>query len=91
MKMAEVLRIFRKVNNYSGQEVAERMGVQVAYVSRVERILDQQITLETLQKFAAAFNVGAYEILKIYELSEKENWNFQKTMFEVVKIYLVEK
>jgi len=87
MKLGETIRIFRIANDYSTKQVAECCGISSTYVSEVEST-HKNPSLETLKSFASCFKVPASTLMKICEKSEEENWTFQKTLLETLKIYV---
>lgn len=89
MKLGKIIRIFRIANNYSTKQVAECCGVSSTYVSEVEN-MHKNPSLETLKSFAHCFKVPTSMLMKICEQSEEENWSFQKTLLETLKIYVGE-
>jgi len=89
MKLGETLRIFRIANNFSTKEVAKSIGMSSTYVSEVESS-HKNPSLETLKKFSSCFNVRVSTLMEISEQSEEHQWNFQKTLLEILKIYVDE-
>ena len=89
MKLGETIRIFRIACDYGTKKLADECKVSSTYVSEVEHG-NKNPSLETLKDFARALKVPTSTILKICELSEEGNWNYQKTLLETLKIYVGE-
>ena len=86
MQLGEVIRIFRIANDYSTKQVAQQCGISSTYVSEVEN-MHKKPSLKSLKSFAECFKVSTSTLMKICEQSEEYNWNFQKTLLEILKIY----
>ena len=87
MTIGEIIRIFQIANEYSNSELAEKSLMSESMVSQLKSG-EKKIDLSKIEVFARAFNVRASQIYLIYELSEEENWAFQKTLLEVLKLYV---
>ena len=83
MKIGEVLRIFRIINDKSVAEVANEAGCSCSYVYDVEDD-KKNAGLDRIKKFAGVYRVNASQIFSIQERSVSENWSFQKTMLEAL-------
>ena len=88
MKLGEIIRIFRIANGYTMKQLAENSSLSVVYISELEAIRKKNPSSDTIEKLANAFNVSSEQLLKIAKLSEEGKWNFQKTLLEVLKIYV---
>ena len=89
MTIGRILQIFRVINNYSTKQLAELLNVSQAFITDLENG-KKTPSLETTNQIAKAFNVSPSTILRIHEFSEKNNGDFNKTLLEVVKIYVSE-
>lgn len=87
MTIGEIIRIFQIANEYSNSELAEKSLMSESMVSQLKSG-EKKIDLSKIEVLARAFNVRASQIYLIYELSEEENWVFQKTLLEVLKLYV---
>lgn len=87
MTIGEVIRIFQIANGYSNSELAEKSLMSESMVSQLKSG-EKKVDLSKIELLARAFNVRASRIYLIYELSEEENWAFQKTLLEVLKLYV---
>lgn len=83
MKLGEVLRIFRIINDKSVKEVANELGCSITHVSDVEHNR-KNAGLDRIKKFAGVYKVNASQVFSIQESSALNNWNFQKTMYEAL-------
>ena len=87
MQLGEVIRIFRIANDYSTKQVAQQCGISSTYVSEVEN-MHKKPSLKSLNVFSECFKVTTSTLMMICEQSEEDNWNFQKTLLEILKIYV---
>ena len=87
MKLGEIIKIFRIANDYSTKQVAEACGISSTYVSEVENC-HKNPSLETLRTMAYCFKVSRSTLVKIWEQSEDNGWDFQKTLLETLKLYV---
>lgn len=89
MNIGEVIRIFRIANDWNIKEFAKKNKVSSTYITEVEKG-NKSPSLKILQKFAEVLKVNLSDIFCIYEKSEENKWNFQKTLYEVLRIYITE-
>ena len=87
MKLGETIKVFRIANDYTNKQFAELCGVSSTYVTEVENN-HKTPSYDMLKKIAVVYKVPASEIMRIHEMSEEENWSFQKTLLETLKIYV---
>ena len=90
MKFGETIRIFRIANDYSITQVAKMTGISKSYISDLESGKKERVSLEVFRAIADCFKVRRCNILQIQEYSEKGKWTFQKTLLEVLRIYVGE-
>lgn len=87
--IGRVLKMFRIANGYSLTEVAELMKVTHPYISAIEGG-NKKVGHNTLQSFANAYKVGAYEIMdsvRYYEgINGDELKKYQLTFLKVLEI-----
>lgn len=79
MKIGEVLKIFRLINDMKEKETAEKIAGTISFVSSIEANRINPI-IDTVKRFAKAYNVEYGQIVDIYEQSEKNSWDYNKTM-----------
>jgi transcriptional regulator with XRE-family HTH domain len=79
MKMGEVLKIFRLINDIKENEAAKRIAGTISFVSSIESGRVNPIC-ETIKRFAKAYNVDPAQILFVQKESEKNNCDYRKTM-----------
>lgn len=60
--IGEALRLIRVYHDLKQNQVAERLGLSTSYVSEIERG-QRKPTLETVEKYARAFDMPASSIL----------------------------
>lgn len=89
MKLGTTIRIFRIANNYSSKELANMAGISTSHILMIEN-LHRHPSYSTLDEIANALNVTPEDITKMSNLSEENNWDYKKTLFEVLKIYMDE-
>jgi transcriptional regulator with XRE-family HTH domain len=61
--LARNIKNFRKIRNWSQENLAEKAGLSVVYLSDIERG-NKWPYLDTMVKLASAFNIEVYELLK---------------------------
>lgn len=83
MKLGEVLRIFRIINDKTVKQVANELGCAISPVCDVEHGR-RNLSWDRIKKFADVYKVDASQIFTIQERSTLNNWNFQKTMHEAL-------
>jgi transcriptional regulator with XRE-family HTH domain len=66
LKFGEVIRMFRKDQNLSQEELAFKAGVHRTYIGMIERG-EKNITLENIQKLSRALNISMKTIFEILE------------------------
>lgn len=88
MQLGEIIRFFRIANDYTMKQLAESSGLSQVYISELETMRKKNPSPDTIAKLANAFNVSTEQLLKVAKLSEEDKWNFQKTLLEVLKIYV---
>lgn len=89
MKLGQIIKIFRIANNYSTKQLGEKMGTSSTYINELE-CSGKKPSLKMLNKISDAFNVPTSTLVKIWEQSEDNGWDFQKTLFETLKLYFDE-
>lgn len=90
MSIGETMKIFRIANNYTAKKLSQESGVSVSVITALERNTTQRPSISTLRALSQAFELPLSTIFDIQELSERESWDFQKTLLEVLKIYVGE-
>lgn len=86
MKIGEIIKIFRIVNQVTTCQLAEKVEVTQTFITKIEKGR-KQVPPRLLEKIAEAFDIEEDVIIKISRDSEKNSWSFQKTLFEVLKAY----
>lgn len=66
LKFGEVIRMLRKDQNISQEELAFKAGVHRTYIGMIERG-EKNITLENIQKLSHALNISMKTIFEILE------------------------
>lgn len=79
-----VLRLVRIARDMSTKDLAQKMGVSPTYVSEVETN-KKSPSLEMLSKFSSALGVSRSAILFFDEEGEKQGYNYQKLLIEILK------
>jgi len=69
--LAENIRIYRRQNELSQEELAEICGLHRTYVGSVERA-ERNVTLSTLEAFAVALGVSAPDLLTRRESCDEQ-------------------
>jgi len=59
------MKNMRKIKGLSQKQLAKRVGVSQAYISKIERGDIYGITLNKLEKLSNGFEISIYEMLKI--------------------------
>ncbi|MCI9177586.1 MAG: helix-turn-helix transcriptional regulator [Clostridia bacterium] len=88
MKLGEMIRIFRIANGYTMKQLAESSCLSTVYISELETMRKKNPSSDTIEKLASAFNISTEQLFEVAKLSEEGKWNFQKTLLEVLKIYV---
>lgn len=61
---------YRKLNGYTQEQLAEKIGISAGYLSQIETpSLAQSVSLKTLFKMADVFCVPPYKVLEFDEES----------------------
>jgi len=87
MKIGNTIKMFRIANGYTIKELAKYSGVSSAYISMVENS-DRELSGKMLKKISGAFGVSISALTRISELSEQENWEDKRTLFEILSLYV---
>ena len=85
MTLGETIRIFHKAKGYTAKQFAELCGISYKHLLNIET-KTKRISIEKLKIIADALKVPGSKIVEVSENSEKENWDFPKTLSEVLKI-----
>ena len=86
MKPNETWRIIRIANDYSIADLAAKTGVTSSYISAIE-CGKKYASTNYLDKLSKCYKLSASVLLKLIELSEEEEWDFKKTLLEVLEVY----
>ena len=62
-KLGKNIKYFRKERELTQEELAEKVGVSLEFIGRIE-IATSKPSLDTLFKIAKALNVEPYELIK---------------------------
>jgi transcriptional regulator with XRE-family HTH domain len=82
------LRMIRKANGLTQEEVAEKAGLQYTYIGGVERG-ERNISLETLEKIISALGVSPVDVFNFHEIEILENLVSKKKFLENNILYLL--
>lgn len=85
--LGKVIRYFRIANDMKAKDVAEKISCTSAYISEIENG-KKNVTIENLKKLAEVFNVKASDICYIQECLIEKYWDYQRALFEILKICL---
>ena len=85
--LGTVLRLFRMTKNNTIKELSQKMVIPMTYICDIEHDRKRP-SFNSLKKFSEYYNVPRSEFLRIQEISDKENFSFEKTFLEVVQTYL---
>lgn len=85
--VGERIRIFRKEQGLTQEELAEKAGLQYSYVGGVERG-ERNISLETLKKIIDGLDVSPYELFK-FEESDISKFLDKKRDIEAINNLLI--
>lgn len=62
-KLGKNIKYFRKERELTQEELAEKVGVSLEFIGRIE-IATSKPSLDTLFKIAKALNIEPYELIK---------------------------
>ncbi len=76
------VKTFRTEKGYTQAGLAKRAGLNVLYISRLESVDSQNITVDMLEKIAGALEIAPYELLvdKMIETAEENVELLEKAM-----------
>ncbi len=80
MKVNEKIRILRENNNWSQQQLAERLNMSISGYAKIERG-ESSLTISKLEQIAEVFGVDILELMSLGEsnillFQEKDNMSF---------------
>ena len=82
--LGNVLKLLRIAKEMSTKELAEKMNVSSTYISEVESN-NKNPSLEMLTKYSEALEVKKSTILYFDEVGEKNSYNYQKLLLEILQ------
>ncbi len=82
--LGNVLKLLRIAKEMSTKELAEKMSVSSTYISEVESN-NKNPSLEMLTKYSEALEVKKSTILYFDEVGEKNSYNYQKLLLEILQ------
>ena len=82
----DILKCFRIINNLNQKEVADLIGKHFNTIVAIEK--KNKGTLGTISKLADIYKVGEEDFIALYKRANKSNWNFQKLLYEALKIFM---
>lgn len=82
----DILKCFRIINNLEQKEVADIIGTYLNTIFLLEK--NNKGTLETIRKLADIYRVGEEDFVFLYKKANKNGWNFQKVLYEALKIFM---
>lgn len=82
--LGNVLKLLRIAKEMSTKELAEKMNVSSTYISEVESN-NKNPSLEMLTKYSEALDVKKSTILYFDEVGEKNCYNYQKLLLEILQ------
>ncbi|WHQ80773.1 helix-turn-helix transcriptional regulator [Ligilactobacillus animalis] len=59
------VRYFRKKYHFTQEQLAEKSGLSVNFISRLERTSDQNVSIKTLIKIAEAFDISLSDLVAV--------------------------
>lgn len=71
MNIGNNIRYFRKRSRLTQEQLAEKSGLSVNFISRLERTSDQNVSIKTLMKIATAFDITLAELVSVPDLTFK--------------------
>lgn len=66
------IRYFRKKTHLTQEQLAEKSGLSVNFISRLERTSDQNVSIKTLIKIAEVFNISLAELVSVPDLTSEK-------------------
>ena len=82
--LGNVLKLLRIAKEMSTKDLAEKMNVSSTYISEVESN-NKNPSLEMLTKYSEALEVKKSTILYFDEVGEKNSYNYQKLLLEILQ------
>lgn len=87
--VGEKIRIIRKVQGLTQEELAERSNLQDSYIGGIERG-ERNVSLLTLEKIIKGLNVSPESLFK-FENNDVNNYNEKNNIIEIYKSFLSER
>ncbi|MCR1901235.1 helix-turn-helix domain-containing protein [Ligilactobacillus apodemi] len=72
--MGNNVRYFRKKFHLTQEQLAEKSGLSVNFISRLERTSDQNVSIKTLIKIAEAFEISLATLVSVSESTSEPTY-----------------
>lgn len=85
-----IFHLLRIVKNWKLKDIEEQFYVCKSHVTIVEK--SNKLTNKTIEKFCFIYDISRSQLERIHNTSkEKYNWDYQKTMKDIIDYYLDKK
>jgi len=82
--LGNVLRLLRIANDLTIKELAKKMDVSSTYISEIEAN-NKKPSLEIITKYSNVLNVNRSSIMFFDEEGEKNGYNYQKLLLDILQ------
>ena len=84
MELGKVLKIFRIANEMDAKTAAREIECSSSYITEVEKG-NKNPSVSMFEKMAKVYKVKPYQIMRVQENSEENDWSYAKTLLEALK------